>query len=121
MTLTLNQLVIGMFVIVGSAFVVVALAASWLLSPKKPSEAKGVTYECGLDPIGPPWIQFKVGYYVFALIFVLFDVETVFLFPWAVAYRQVTGWYIFVEMLIFVAIIIAALLYAWKEGALEWR
>ncbi|MBI5230751.1 MAG: NADH-quinone oxidoreductase subunit A [Coriobacteriales bacterium] len=121
MALTLDKIVIAAFVIIGCVFVVVALFSSWLLSPKAPSREKESTYECGVPPVGPPWIQFRIGYYVYALLFVLFDIETVFLYPWAVAYRQITGWYIFVEMLVFVVILIGALFYAWKEGALEWR
>lgn len=121
MALTLDKIIIAAFVVVGGLFVAVALSTSWLLSPKAPSREKSTTYECGVPPVGPAWIQFKIGYYVYALLFVLFDIETVFLYPWAVAYRQMTGWYIFFEMLVFVAILLGALAYAWKEGALAWR
>lgn len=121
MASSLDQIVIAAFAIIGALFVVVTLSTSWLLSPKAPSRDKSTTYECGAEPIGPPWIQFRIGYYVYALLFVLFDIETVFLYPWAVAYRQITGWFIFFEMLVFVAILLGALFYAWKEGALRWR
>lgn len=115
-----DQLVIGAFVVVGVLFVVVALTASWLLAPKKPSPEKGATYECGMEPIGSPWIQLRVGYYLYALLFVVFDIETVFLYPWAVAFGHF-GFFIVVEMLVFLVILAIGLAYAWKEGALRWR
>lgn len=120
MVQSIDQMVIAAFVIIGVLFTVVALSTSWLVSPKRPSAEKSSTYECGVPPIGAPWIQFRIGYYVYALLFVLFDIETVFLYPWAVAFRQ-TGWFIFVEMFVFVAILVGGLIYAWKEGALTWR
>jgi NADH-quinone oxidoreductase subunit A len=114
------EMVIAAFVIIGVLFVVVALSASWLLSPKKPSAEKSAPYECGMEPVGSPWVQLRIGYYVYALIFVVFDIETVFLYPWAIAYGK-SGWFIFTEMLIFVGILVFGLAYAWKEGALRWR
>ena len=87
---------------------------------QKPNPIKNATYECGLQTIGPTWIQFNFRYYLFALIFVIFDVETVFLYPWAVAYRQL-DWFTMVEVLIFVAILVVGLAYAWKKRALEWK
>ncbi len=98
----------------------VTLAASWLLSPKKPSAEKAETYECGVEPVGPPWVQFHAGYYVYALLFVIFDIETVFLYPWALVFG-LRGWFIFAEMVVFVIILVGGLAYAWKEGALSWR
>jgi NADH-quinone oxidoreductase subunit A len=117
---SLDLIVIATFVLLGAAFVVVTLAASWLVSPKKPSAEKSTTYECGVEPVGSPWVQFRVGYYVYALLYVVFDIETVFLYPWAVVFKQ-TGWFVFAEMIIFIAILAAGLAYAWKEGALKWR
>ncbi len=108
------------FVFLGSAFVVVVLFSSWLLAPKKPSKEKSEIYECGAIPIGPVWIKFHPGYYVYALLYVIFDIETVFLYPFAVTVG-LSGWFIFFEMLIFLSILIAGLIYAWKEGALSWR
>lgn len=87
---------------------------------QKPNPIKNATYECGLQTIGPTWVQFNFRYYLFALIFVIFDVETVFLYPWAVAYRQL-DWFTMVEVLIFVAILVVGLAYAWKKRALEWK
>ena len=93
---------------------------AWLLRPKKPNPAKNTTYECGMETIGDTWVQFKAQYYLYALIFVVFDVEAVFIFPWAVAYQKL-GLYALVEMVLFVAILVGGLLYAWRKGALEWH
>lgn len=117
-----EAIVIAAFVVVGVLFAVVTLASSWLLSPKKPSAEKSETYECGVEAIGGPWVRFRAGYYVYALLFVIFDIETVFLYPWAVTFaRPAAGWFVFTEMLIFVSILLGGLVYAWKEGALRWR
>ena len=77
------------------------------------------TYECGIETKGDAWVQFKVQYYLYALVFLVFDIEMVFLFPWAVAYNQL-GWFAFFEMLIFIILLGVALIYAWRKGALEW-
>jgi NADH-quinone oxidoreductase subunit A len=116
-------MIIAGFVVLAALFVVVALSSSWLLSPKKADKEEGLeTYECGIEPVGPPWIQFRAGYYVYALLYVIFDIETVFLYPWAVTFGQRgTGWFVFAEMVLFVAILVGGLAYAWKEGALKWR
>ncbi len=116
-----DHLVVGAFVVFGALFVVATVWASNLLSPKsKPEGHRLEPYECGVDPVGPPWVQFRVGYYVYALLFVVFDIETVFLYPWAVAFDK-TGSFVLIEMVIFIAILGAGLAYAWKEGALKWR
>lgn len=115
-------MVIAGFVVLGAVFAVLTLSASWLLSPKKPSPEKGIPYECGVETIGAPWVRLRSGYYVFALMFVIFDIETAFLYPWAVTFaRPGIGWFVFFEMIIFIAILVGGLAYAWKEGALEWR
>jgi len=120
--MALEHVIIAAFIVLGGVFVVATLATSWLLSPKKPSAEKAETYECGVEPIGPPWVQFHAGYYVYALLFVIFDIETVFLYPWALTFGQATaGWFVFAEMVVFVAILVAGLAYAWKEGALRWH
>ncbi|MGV8082187.1 MAG: NADH-quinone oxidoreductase subunit A [Coriobacteriia bacterium] len=113
-------MIISAFVILGFAFAVLALGASWLLAPRKPSPEKSETYECGVEPAGPVWVQFRPGYYVYALLYVLFDIETVFLYPFALTFG-LSGWFVFVEMVIFIVILVAGLAYAWKEGALTWR
>jgi NADH-quinone oxidoreductase subunit A len=115
-----DHLVIAMLVVIGMLFVPVTIFVSHLLAPSKPSPEKSSTYECGVEPIGPPWVQFRIGYYVYALLFVIFDIETVFLYPWAVAFDSL-GLFILIEMLVFIAILAVGLAYAWREGALKWR
>jgi NADH-quinone oxidoreductase subunit A len=90
-----------------------------LIRPSNPYPAKNQNYECAEMPIGNSWIQFNNRFYIFALIFVVFDVEAVFLFPWAVAFGKL-GLYALVEMIIFIAILLFGLLYAWKKGVLKW-
>ncbi|MCL2332471.1 MAG: NADH-quinone oxidoreductase subunit A [Actinomycetia bacterium] len=118
----LQQIILAVFLIFGIAFTLLALSLSWLLSPTKPTEGKGITFECGMDPLGLPWIRYRSGFFVYAILYVIFDIETAFLYPWAVAYgKTTTSWFFFVEMLIFVAILLGGLLYAWKEKALSWH
>jgi NAD(P)H-quinone oxidoreductase subunit 3 len=107
------------FLIVCSSVPILALVASKLLRPKSLGLERNTTYESGMEPIGGAWIQFNIRYYMFALVFVIFDVETVFLYPWAVAFHQL-GLLAFIEALIFIAILVIALVYAWRKGALEW-
>jgi NADH:ubiquinone oxidoreductase subunit 3 (subunit A) len=111
---------IGVFALVAFALPVIGLTLAWLIRPKKPNAAKNATYECGMETIGDTWVQFKAQYYLFALIFVVFDVEAVFIFPWAVAYDQL-GLYALAEMLLFVLILLGGLAYAWRKNALEWH
>jgi NADH-quinone oxidoreductase subunit A len=119
-SVTADHIVLGLFVIIGLIFVPLTITASHFLAPSKPDPRKLDTYECGSEPVGPPWVQLRVGYYVYALLFVVFDIETVFLYPWAVAFDRM-GVFVLVEMLVFIAILAAGLAYAWKEGALRWR
>ena len=107
------------FLIISSLVPVLALGASKLLGPKGTSVQRLTTYESGMEPIGGAWIQFNIRYYMFALVFVVFDVETVFLYPWAVAFHRL-GLLAFIEALIFIGILVIALVYAWRKGALEW-
>lgn len=110
---------IALFTLIALSVPIIGLIMAWLLRPHRPGPIKQTTYECGLETVGETWIQFKVQYYIFALIFVLFDVETIFLYPWAVAYRQLPL-FALVEMFIFIFILGAGLLYAWRKGALAW-
>lgn len=110
---------IGIFLLVAPLFGIGPVALAWLLRPKKPNPLKSETYECGMQTRGDTWVQFKVQYYIFALVFVVFDVEAIFLLPWAVAYHLLPL-YAVVEMIIFIFILIAALVYVWRKGALEW-
>jgi NAD(P)H-quinone oxidoreductase subunit 3 len=107
------------FLIVCSLVAGAAVALSLVLAPKRAGVERRLTYESGMEPIGAAWIQFNIRYYMFALVFVIFDVETVFLYPWAVAFNQL-GLLAFIEALIFIAILVIALVYAWRKGALEW-
>ncbi len=107
------------FLIISSLVPILALTASKVLRPKTRGPERRTTYESGVEPIGGAWIQFNIRYYMFALVFVIFDVETVFLYPWAVAFHTL-GLLAFVEALIFIAILAIALVYAWRKGALEW-
>jgi NADH:ubiquinone oxidoreductase subunit 3 (subunit A) len=111
---------VGVFGLIAFALPVVGLVLAWLIRPHKPNRAKNETYECGMETIGQTWVQFKAAYYLFALIFVVFDVEAIFIFPWAVAYGHL-GLYSLVEMVLFVLILVGGLLYAWRKGALEWQ
>ncbi len=104
---------------VGLLLPAMAIMMGMLLGPRKPNPVKGSTYECGIETVGETWIQFKAQYYIYALMFVVFDVETVFLFPWAVAYNQLQL-YMVLEGLLFILILAAGLVYAWRKGALEW-
>jgi NADH:ubiquinone oxidoreductase subunit 3 (subunit A) len=110
---------IGLFMIVGLIIPVGAIGAAWILGPKRPNPIKETTYECGIETVGESWVQFKAQYYIFALVFLVFDVETVFLFPWAVKLGQL-GLFAVIEGIIFILILMAGLVYTWRKGMLEW-
>lgn len=117
----LNQwLYIGLFFVIAMFLPGAAIFFASVLSPKKPSKMKSSIYECGMETVGENRIQFHAQYYIFALVFLVFDVEAVFLFPWAVAYQQMTLFMVF-EGIVFALILFGGLLYAWKKGALEWK
>jgi NADH-quinone oxidoreductase subunit A len=108
------------FLTVGIVLLVVLLFLGCLLRRKGTLSAdKSMIYECGEEPQGPAWIQFNVRFYVFALIFIIFDVEIIFLLPWAVVFRAL-GPFAFIEGLIFIAILVVGLAYVWRKGDLEW-
>lgn len=92
---------------------------NWIVAPKSKNKTKEEAYECGIPTQGSSYVQFKVGYYLFAIIFLIFDIETVFLFPWAVVMKDM-GAIAFIEILIFLVILGLGLLYAWKKDALKW-
>ncbi len=114
-----NWLYVWLFLAAAGALVVLILIVSKLVNPSHPSPTKYLSYECGIPPVGNPWAPFAVRYYVFGLLFLIFDVEAVFLFPWAIVFRDlgVAG---FVEVLLFIGVLSLGLLYAWRKGALEW-
>ncbi len=116
------------FLIMGVLFVLFTFFLGWLVAPKKPNPEKLSSYECGEEPTGSSWIQFNSRFYVVALIFLLFDVEIVFIFPWATVFGQESliaadprwGWLSLTEMFIFIGILLIGLLYVWKKGDLSW-
>ena len=115
----LAVLVFTGFLVVGAVLAFILVSLPRWLAPREPGLLKASAYECGELPVGQPWIRFRIQYYVFALIFVVFDVEAVFLYPWAVIVRKL-GIYGLVEMAIFIGILVLGLAYAWRKGALEW-
>ena len=112
-------LVFTSFLAVAAILALLLVTLPRLLAPHHATELKGRTYECGEPPIGQPWIRFRVGYYIFALAFVIFDVESVFLYPWAVIIKEL-GVYGLVQMGIFIGILLLGLAYAWRKGVLKW-
>ena len=119
-------LTVGIFTIVGIGFVAITLFLSMLFRPHHPTKQKLETYECGEVPIGPAWLQFRVGYYIYALIFLIFDVEAVFVFPWAaglLGFSQTRALAVLgiVDMVIFVGVLAVGLIYAWRKGVLQWK
>ncbi len=107
------------FLIIGAIFVAGGLIASWILRPHRPYPEKLTSYECGEEPIGNAWIRFNVRFYVVALIFLIFEVEIVFLFPWALVYRTM-GLFAFIEMAVFLGILMVGFAYVWVKGDLDW-
>ncbi|MEF3305120.1 NADH-quinone oxidoreductase subunit A [Paenibacillus sp. GYB003] len=114
-----NYVFVAIFIALGILLPIVALTLGKWLRPSKPTEEKQTTYESGNEAVGESHVRFNIRYYLFALMFVIFDVETVFLYPWAVAY-DFLGLFALVEMLIFVALLVVGLLYAWKKKVLQW-
>lgn len=110
---------ISIAALVGLAFVAVVYLLVKVLAPANAYREKGESYECGSLPIGEPWVPFRIQYYVFALLFLIFDIETVFLYPWALVYKKL-AWFGFIEMTIFIVILLVGLLYAWRREVLKW-
>ena len=105
--------------VAGVALVAVAFGAARLIAPSRPLPAKLTTYECGIDPVGEGWAQSEVRYYIYGFLFVIFDVESVFLFPWARVFLGL-GYTAVAEMGVFIGILAVGLLYAWRKGVLRW-
>jgi NADH-quinone oxidoreductase subunit A len=110
---------IFVFFIVGAIFTAGGLVFAWLIRPSRWYHNKLTTYECGEVPVGDSWVRFNIRFYVIALIFLIFDVEVVFLFPWAVVFQKLGG-FAFIEMLIFLAILALGYAYVWVKGDLDW-
>lgn len=106
--------------VVATGFAAVALIIAWLLAPSKPDASKGSTYECGLPPVGHARERYSVRFYVVAMLFIIFDLETIFLLPWAVIFRQ-DALFFFLEMLVFLGILLVGYVYVWRMGALDWN
>ncbi len=115
-----DYLYIGIFMLICLFLPAAALVIAGLLGPKKPSPIKDSTYECGIETVGETWVQFKAQYYIYALVFLVFDVETIFLFPWALAFNQLTLFAV-IEAIIFILILVGGLYYAIRKGVLEWQ
>src|SRR5688572_25723841 len=114
-----DYLTVALFGGVAIALVAGVLGIGRLLRPVRPQPQKYLSYESGVDPVGVGWSQSQIRYYIFALLFVMFDVEAVFVFPWAASLERY-GWFGLVTMLIFIVLLLDGLLYAWKRGLLRW-
>ncbi len=114
-----NYIPIFVFVGVIAILLPLTLLAAKLVRPENPTKTKLMPYECGIDPVDNARGRYTVRYYIIAILFVVFDVETIFLFPWAVKFKAL-GLFGFIEILIFLAILIAGYVWVWKKGALEW-
>jgi len=121
--LLLNYLIkffpIVLFIVVAVGFGVACLVVSYFVQPRYPEPEKLSVYECGAEPFSDARMPFPVRYYVFAMLFVIFDIEVIFLYPWAVVFRDI-GIIGLVEMLVFIGLFVVAYVYAWRKGALEW-
>ncbi|OIO35187.1 MAG: NADH-quinone oxidoreductase subunit A [Candidatus Omnitrophica bacterium CG1_02_44_16] len=111
---------VGSFFIFGIVFVAAAFIISWMLRPNDPNAVKTAPYECGEIVKGNSRVQFNVSYYLVALLFVIFDIEALFLIPWAVVFRQL-GMISYIEMMAFIFILLIGLFYAWKKGIFQWQ
>ena len=117
--LPLNYWPVIIYLVVAIAFGVVTISLGYLLRPSRPDPSKLSPYECGCPPVGDAREQFSVRFYIIAMLFVLFDLEAVFMYPWAITFDSL-GMLGFVEMLVFIVILLVGYFYAWKKGALEW-
>lgn len=119
-----NYAFIGILMLGAIGFALAPLILVFFVAPRKRSRAKSDTYECGVLPTGETWVRFRIQYYIFALLFVVFDIETVFLYPWAVAYGGLgaigLGAFSLVAMILFLVMLVDALVYAWTKGDLRW-
>ena len=114
-----SYLTVAIFGAAAIALVAVSLGAGSLLRPTRPQAGKYLTYESGVDPVGTEWSQSQIRYYFFALLFVMFDVEAVFIFPWATR-LEAYGWFGAIEMIVFIIVLALGLLYAWRKKVLQW-
>lgn len=113
-------LFLGLFGLAAMAVPLLPLTLARFIAPKKPGRVKNASYECGMETEGDAWVQIRIQYYLFAILFVVFDVEALFLFPWAVVFKE-TGLPGLIAMGTFLGILALGWLYAWQKGALEWE
>ncbi|MFN7915590.1 MAG: NADH-quinone oxidoreductase subunit A [Vicinamibacterales bacterium] len=106
-------------IVLGLLFAVPSVLVSYLLGPKKPTPEKLAPYECGMPPVGEAYERMSVKFYLVAMIFLLFDIEVAFLYPWALAIREL-GWTGFVQVVMFMVLLLAGYIYVWRKGALDW-
>lgn len=116
----INYLPILILLVTSTVMAVVVIVLGTIIGPRHPTPRKLQPYESGMTPIGPAQRRFPIKFYLIAVLFILFDVEIIFLYPWAVVFRQL-GWFGFIEMLVFVGILLVGYIYAWRQGALEWE
>ena len=116
----INYLPILILLVISTVMGVVVIVLGTIIGPRRPTPRKLQPYESGMTPIGPAQRRFPIKFYLIAVLFILFDVEIIFLYPWAVVFRQL-GWFGFIEMLVFVGILLVGYVYAWRQGALEWE
>ncbi|HXF86127.1 MAG TPA: NADH-quinone oxidoreductase subunit A [Anaerolineales bacterium] len=116
----LEYVAIALLVVLATLVALIAIGLGTLFGPKKYSSAKAMPYESGMTPYGEGRRRVPVRFYLIAVLFILFDIEVVFLLPWAIVFRQL-GWFGLIEMLIFILILLVGYIYAWKKGALEWE
>lgn len=120
-----QYLTLAVLVVVAAGFYAMVVTVNRLMRPSFPSPSKLTTYECGVDPAGSGWTQMNIRYYVFAFLFVIFDVESVFLFPWAIVldhFGETPGGAVFplIQMFVFIGVLALGLVYAWRKGVLTW-
>ena len=121
-----NYFPVLVFILVGAAFGALPLLLGWILSPSRPDGEKLSPYECGFEAFEDARMKFDVRYYLIAILFIIFDLEIAFLFPWATIFKEIVEtesikWFGFVEMMVFIAILVVGFVYAWAKGALEWE
>ena len=117
---SLDYTTVALAMVIGILGMGIMMIANLLLAPRSRNPAKDLPYECGIPPSSFAWSQFHIRYYVFAILFLIFDVEAVFLVPWVLVFLHSYSW-VFYEMLLFIGILLFGLLYVWKKGALQWR
>jgi NADH-quinone oxidoreductase subunit A len=118
-----NYIFVGLLLLVAIVFAIAPVMIEGILAPRKRTLAKGDAYECGVKTVGETWVRFRIQYYIYAIMFVVFDIETLFLFPWAAAYEKFGkdfGPYALCEMVVFLLILAVGLVYAWAKGVLKW-